>query len=225
MAITGRDLAILSARVGVERVGASRVGFCPEDVEGPLNDEPGEYIWKEDKPDETTWTLETPCVTCPDICVASFTSDVAGGVAPLTVVFTDTSSGDVTFWYWVFGDGDTSNDQNPTHVFATAGTYNVELWISGPGGSDGPATGTITVLNTGTISGTVYAADGITPMPAETVNLTGAATDNTTTSLSGTYSFPGLTPGDYTVECQSATNSGTLTSGATLTLDIVLNPI
>ncbi len=35
------DIAILSARVDVARVGASRVGFYPEDVEGAGTSEPG----------------------------------------------------------------------------------------------------------------------------------------------------------------------------------------
>ena len=40
MALSGRDLAILSARFGVARFGASRFGFYPDDVEGADNDEP-----------------------------------------------------------------------------------------------------------------------------------------------------------------------------------------
>ncbi|HLP51925.1 MAG TPA: PKD domain-containing protein [Chitinophagales bacterium] len=33
----------------------------------------------------------------------------------------------ISYWQWNFGDGDTSNLQNPTHVYATPGTYTVSL--------------------------------------------------------------------------------------------------
>jgi PKD repeat protein len=51
------------------------------------------------------------------------------------VWFTDLSTAGVgttiTNWYWSFGDATTSNLQNPTHTYATAGTYNVCLVIVG----------------------------------------------------------------------------------------------
>jgi len=47
--------------------------------------------------------------------------------APLTVQFTDLSSNAPTSWSWSFGDGGTSTAQNPSHQFASAGTYSVSL--------------------------------------------------------------------------------------------------
>lgn len=46
----------------------------------------------------------------------------------LSVEFTDASS-NVISWLWDFGDGNTSTQQNPTHVYATPGTYNVKLYV------------------------------------------------------------------------------------------------
>lgn len=63
--------------------------------------------------------------------VADFTSDVTSGDADLTVQFTDTSTGGPTSWLWDFGDGDTSTDQNPEHIYDTAGIYTVSLTIDG----------------------------------------------------------------------------------------------
>ena len=59
--------------------------------------------------------------------VAAFTSDVQTGARDLTVTFTDTSTGSPTNWLWNFGDGGSSNVQNPVHVYTVAGTYTVTL--------------------------------------------------------------------------------------------------
>jgi gliding motility-associated-like protein len=45
-------------------------------------------------------------------------------------IFTDGStvtSGNVTGWYWEFGDGISSNQQNPSHTYSSDGTYNAIL--------------------------------------------------------------------------------------------------
>ncbi len=71
--------------------------------------------------------------TCP---TAAFTAVPSSGYAPLTVQFTDTSTGTVSAWQWDFGDGATSAIQNPTHIYTTTGVFTVSLQISGPSGSD-----------------------------------------------------------------------------------------
>ena len=52
-------------------------------------------------------------------------TDVSTG---LSVDFFDSST-DAISWLWDFGDGNTSSSQNPTHVYATDGTYDVKLYI------------------------------------------------------------------------------------------------
>lgn len=41
-----------------------------------------------------------------------------------------------TSWMWRFGDGNTSTDENPTHVYASSGSYDVRLITSNACGSD-----------------------------------------------------------------------------------------
>ena len=54
----------------------------------------------------------------------------------LRVLFTDKSTGGrPTSWTWSFGDGTASTAQNPEHVYAQAGTYNVTLTASNAAGS------------------------------------------------------------------------------------------
>jgi len=67
--------------------------------------------------------------------VASFTAASTSGAAPLNVSFTDTSSGSITGWAWVFGDGNTSTSQNPSDIYANPGSYTVQEIVSGLGGS------------------------------------------------------------------------------------------
>lgn len=68
--------------------------------------------------------------------VADFTADPTAGAAPLTVNFTDASSGSPTSWDWDFGDGNSSTDQNPTHEYTSAGTHTVSLTVSDGDNSD-----------------------------------------------------------------------------------------
>jgi PKD repeat protein len=56
--------------------------------------------------------------------VADFEFSPAQPVAGQTVKFTDKSKdpdGQVKSWQWDFGDGTTSTEQNPSHVYRTAG--------------------------------------------------------------------------------------------------------
>ncbi|WP_292731516.1 lectin like domain-containing protein [Methanoculleus sp.] len=62
---------------------------------------------------------------------ANFTANVTAGPAPLTVRFTDTSTGDPTAWSWTFGDGAASAEQNPTHTYVLPGNYTVSLSVNG----------------------------------------------------------------------------------------------
>ena len=52
-----------------------------------------------------------------------------------TVQFIDESSGNINSWIWQFGDGYSSNEQNPTHIY-NEGFYHVTLTVSGIGGTD-----------------------------------------------------------------------------------------
>ena len=57
-------------------------------------------------------------------------------VAGQVVQFNDTSAGSPTSWLWVFGDGQTSTDRNPTHVFGAAGVFHVTMTATGGAGSN-----------------------------------------------------------------------------------------
>lgn len=68
--------------------------------------------------------------------LASFTASPLEGLAPLTVQFTDTSTGSPTKWEWDFGDGGKSTSKNPSHTYSGAGKYTVKLTVTNSYGSD-----------------------------------------------------------------------------------------
>ncbi|MCK4368959.1 MAG: PKD domain-containing protein [Dehalococcoidales bacterium] len=86
----------------------------------------GDYI---DDPNHPGFVV----LTCP---AADFIATPTSGPAPLTVQFTDLSTGDITSWLWHFGDGGISPEQNPSHIYNYPGTYPVNLTVTGPGGTD-----------------------------------------------------------------------------------------
>jgi len=70
-----------------------------------------------------------------DDFVADFSVSLMSGTAPLCVQFIDRSAGSPTAWYWDFGDGTYSAEQNPEHTFTAAGTYTVNLTVSNKKGT------------------------------------------------------------------------------------------
>ena len=69
--------------------------------------------------------------------VASFRGTPTNGVAPLSVTFTDASTGSITNWIWNLGDGTSvtnASNASVSHTYA-AGTYTVSLTVNGTGGS------------------------------------------------------------------------------------------
>ena len=68
--------------------------------------------------------------------VAAFSASPTSGKAPLTVEFTDKSTGIPTRWKWSFGDGKTSTQQNPEHQYSQEGKYKVTLTVSNVAGGN-----------------------------------------------------------------------------------------
>ena len=60
----------------------------------------------------------------------NFSASPTSGKVPLTVNFTDKSTGNPTSWSWDFGDGYTSANQNTSHTYQNAGNYTVKLTAS-----------------------------------------------------------------------------------------------
>jgi len=69
--------------------------------------------------------------------VELFTSpepDFSYSVDKGTVTFADKSTGDIDAWSWNFGDGTTSEVQNPKHTYKVNGDFTVTLTVTAPDG-------------------------------------------------------------------------------------------
>lgn len=94
-------------------------------------------------PNGTLTFTRAAAVTAPT--VSSVSATVTNGFGPLTVVFSDSTSGSGTNWVWNFGNGTIITNTtagNVTNIYTMAGSYTVTLTVYGPGGS-----GSYTVAN------------------------------------------------------------------------------
>jgi len=131
---------------------------------------------------------------------ADFSAAPTTGTAPLSVDFSDASTGTITQRSWNFGDGETSPDEDPAHSYLAPGSYTVSLTVDGPGGTSTETKDSYIVVepepvSTYAISGRILGDDtaGIV------VNLSGDQTMTAIADSGGAYIFPGLSSGTYTV--------------------------
>jgi len=75
--------------------------------------------------------------------IAAFSAVPRSGDMPLIVQFTDESSGNgenITSWLWDFGDGETSTEEDPEHIYSAdqspSSSYTVSLTVETVNGSD-----------------------------------------------------------------------------------------
>lgn len=99
--------------------------------------------------------------------IADFSASPLSGKAPLTVKFTDTSTGSPTTWKWDFNSDGTidSTVKNPVYTYSTAGTYSVTLTATNNTVSDEiTKSNYITVGNGPTASFTASPLEGEAPL-------------------------------------------------------------
>ena len=125
---------------------------------------------------------------------AAFSSDTQSGTAPLTVQFTDLSTGTEPLTYaWDFNnDGIIDNTtQSPSYTYATAGTYTVNLTVSNVAGSDSEVKiGQLFTANPVPIDEWSITLNGVGTEQLTRVNFESAGSGNrlTITDASGTWS-------------------------------------
>jgi PKD repeat protein len=86
----------------------------------------------------------------------------------LAVTFADRSTGGPTSWTWTFGDGAASTQQNPTHVYGAAGTYNVTLVAANAAGQSSASKFVTVPAGTAPQANFTFQAGGLTVAFADT---------------------------------------------------------
>lgn len=131
---------------------------------------------------------------------AAFSASPRNGPVPLRVYFTDQSdpgSGTISAWAWDFDDdGATDSTQkNPSHQYATAGSYTVTLTVTTTAGSDSETKGGYISVSKGTPTVSVW------PTASAIIygqTLADSNLSNGTASVVGSFSFddPGIMPAE-----------------------------
>jgi PKD repeat protein len=167
----------------------------------------------------------------PEPPVADFSGTPTSGTPPLDVTFSDLSTNTPTTWAWTFGDGGTSDQQNPSHTYSAEGTYTVELIVTNADGSDTETkVDYITVSTTPPPLAAEFTGNPLSGDAPLAVTFTDQSTGSPTswdwtfgdggTSTQQTPTYTYNTPGTYTVALtvSDGTNSDTETKTGYITV-------
>ena len=150
---------------------------------------------------------------------AEFDASPTSGYLPLSVQFTDRSTGDINSWSWDFGDGGTSTVQYPSYTYNDPGSYSVTLTVSNDNNSDSETKHNYIIVNlSGTAPVANFTADKTSITEGENVSFTDQSV-NVPTGWSWTFGDGGTstdpnpshqynTQGSYTVKLTVSNSYG-----------------
>lgn len=170
----------------------------------------------------TTTRSRTPSptrtATAGQLLNAMFAASPPVGPAPLTVTFTNLSTGPITSYFWSFGDGvGFSAVASPNYTYANPGTYTVSLTAFDSGGGMDSASSLIIVGALPTATGTS------SPMPPTSTSVVTVPT-STFTSIPPTFTYTPVPPTNTLTWTPSLTPSFTPTFSRTWTPSITPTP-
>jgi Zn-dependent metalloprotease len=130
---------------------------------------PGYYYYFYD------WILQgAPCVSARtpvpvtvNTITAGYNSSVVGGTASFTDI--SVSTGTIVSWHWDFGNGDTSNVQNPVYIYTTVNSYSVCLTITDNNGCTNTTCRQVAVIELGVNQLSLSAGISVFPNPVNNI--------------------------------------------------------
>jgi PKD repeat protein len=170
-----------------------------------------------------------------------FAATPVTGTVPLTVTFTDSSTGSIAAWSWDFGDATTASSRNPVHLYSRAGSYSAKLTVTS---SDGSGTSTAakaitvtpradtTVRITSPWTGSRFTAPATFTLAATASAGTGATIRQVDfyagnslvgTSATSPYCFiwRAVTPGTYSLTAKVTDSLGAVATSSAVTVTVV----
>jgi len=141
--------------------------------------------------------------------VADFTAEATEVCEGEAVHFTNQSR-NAYFWSWDFGDGQTSNDRDPSHAYSAAGSYTITLNVINECGSDSESKVNYVTVNAGPVadfsatptSGQAPLIVAFTDHSTSTMGITSWSWDfgdgGTSNAQSPSHTY--TAPGTYTVQ-------------------------
>lgn len=152
--------------------------------------------------------------------VVSPTATPSGGAPPLTVNFEGAATdpdGEIISYRWTFGDGGTSAEQSPTHVYESAGTFTAALTVMDDAHASASSQVMIVVGAAANVPPTASASatptSGVAPLAVQFTG-SGADTDGTIASYAWAFGDGG------TSSAQSPSHTYTSTGNLTATLTV-----
>ncbi len=149
------------------------------------------------------------------IQAANFSATPTSGGYPLTVQFTDLTTGGPVSWSWDFGDSGTSTQQNPVYTYNSAGIYTVSLTATYSSGSDTETKNNYITVTAPQPPIAEFTADNTTPTTGQVVSFTDQSTNSPT---SWSWTFTGGTPSGSTQQNPTVTYNGAGTFQVSLTV-------
>ena len=164
-------------------------------------------------------------------CTAS--ANITEGRAPVSVSFSGTATnGSAPYaFYWQFGDGNSSSQQNPSHTYQSVGTYTARLTVTDASSATCSKTVTISALNAppgpilsgpGTVTGDfqltwtfnwpalVATGEGVSIEQSTTSSSSGFTQISTVTRSQGSaFGIMDKSPGTYYYRVRAYVNQGT----------------
>ena len=182
--------------------------------------------------------------------VADFTGTPLTGGSPLTVIFTDASTGNPATWSWDFGDpgsgaDNTSSDPSPSHTYGADGSYTVKLTVTNATGTDTKTrTAYVKVGTAPTAAFTAAPTSGTAPLNVDFTDTSsdnptswswnfgdpGSGSANTSTQQNPSHTYNGGGTYTVTLTATNATGSDTVTQTSLISVTssevtLTLNPI
>ncbi|MBI5916474.1 MAG: choice-of-anchor B family protein, partial [Bacteroidetes bacterium] len=160
--------------------------------------------------------------------VAGFNANITAGCAPLSVTFTDQSSGQPDTWQWSFPGGDpaSSMEQNPVVTYSISGTYSATLVVENNWGSAELAQSNLITINSAPTADFNFSINGTEVSFVNNSNnaltyewLFNDGSGNTSTEFNPVHNFQGA--GTYEVVLIATNDCGTATYSANVIISAI----